>query len=197
MKNIYPISPRKRTFVLPNNMCMAYPSLKNRIDRKKSIVNNTKSVFVVRDNLNANSSKPFYELCKKNTVLLYSSHIKILAFRYDLDEDLVKAIMFMETTHGWYDKFSPQPISILPMNIHFQYWEELGYSKQQLLNPKTNIEAGIILLSRIQERLEDSKIAKIASVYNFLGAERVTDFGARVRQIYREKAWLNCSPEKR
>ena len=111
---------------------------------------------------------------------------------HDLDADLIRSIMFMETSHGWYDKINPIRKTILPMNIHYEYWKNLGFSKEQLLIPKINIDVGTLILKRIQNRLQYPKISKIASVYNFIGKERVSDYGSRVARIYKERAWEKC-----
>jgi len=90
----------------------------------------------------------------------------------------------METTHGWYDAVYPMRKTILPMNLYYQYWRDLGITKENLGCSFYNIEFGVILLSRIQQRIENLTIAKIASIYNFLGAEKVNDYGARVAKLY-------------
>jgi len=68
-----------------------------------------------------------------------------------VDPDLVKAIIYMETTHGYYDALVEpfdKNTSILPMNIRSGYWKQLGYSRKELKNPALNIEAGIYLLKK-------------------------------------------------
>ena len=74
--------------------------------------------------------------------------------------------------------------SILPMNIHYRYWRKLGVTKELISCPYYNIDFGVILLSRIEAQIENPSIAKIASIYNFLGVEKVSDYGARVARIY-------------
>lgn len=36
----------------------------------------------------------------------------------------------------------------------------------------------------------DPSVEKVASIYNFLGAEQVTDFGMKVKEIYDTRPWL-------
>ena len=115
--------------------------------------------------------------------------------KYKIDATLVMAIMHMETTHGWYDGIFPLNLankSVRPMNVHYQYWEELGVTKEKLGVPLYNIEYGIILLSRIQARIINPTVTKIATIYNFLGAEKVNDYGARVNHFYITKPWQGC-----
>lgn len=103
------------------------------------------------------------------------------------------AIMYMETTHGWYDKLYPDFLekqfpmrkSILPMNIYYSYWRDLGVTKELLNCPFYNIDFDMILLSRIKK----PSIEKIATIYNFLGAEKVNNYGARVNKIYYQQPW--------
>ncbi|WP_166267240.1 hypothetical protein [Marinobacter caseinilyticus] len=86
--------------------------------------------------------------------------------------------MYMETTHGWYDKFYPYRKTILPMNLHYKYWRELGVTKENLECPFYNIEFGIILLARITARVKDPTSRKVATIYHFLGTEKVNEYGA-------------------
>lgn len=79
------------------------------------------------------------------------------------------------------------------MNLHYSYWKDIGVTKEALGCPYYNIEFGIALLSRIQARIENPTIRKIATIYNFLGAEVVSDYGARVAKLYLEQPW---SPAK-
>ena len=106
-----------------------------------------------------------------------------------VDPDLVKAIMYMETTHGWYDEYYPFNKSERPMNIHTEYWSDLGYSKEQLSDPAINIKVGVTLIRRISDRVRNPTVAKVASIYNVLGREKVNDYGARVQKIYDQKLW--------
>ena len=192
MQGIYPKSGRGKGFVLPVNMCLAYPITQHSEERKRSIELDSNAIFFVKDSLIADNSEVFYETCSQTTVKQYDHIIKVKSFMHDLDADLIRSIMFMETSHGWYDRINPLRKTILPMNIHYEYWKKLGFSKDQLLNPKINIHAGALILKRIQNRLNDPKISKIASVYNFIGKESVSDYGARVAKIYNERAWEKC-----
>jgi hypothetical protein len=46
-----------------------------------------------------------------------------------------------------------------------------------------------MLIRRIVERLEEPTVSKVASLYNSLAKDQVTDYGARVADVYRTKAW--------
>jgi len=66
---------------------------------------------------------PLHEICSQNTIALYDKIIKIEAFRQDIGPDLIRDIMYIETSHGWYDHFYPWHNTILPINIHYKYWK--------------------------------------------------------------------------
>lgn len=165
------------------------PELFNSTDRKKSIIEDSPAIFPISDDGPEIGSKPIYELDIASQVHNWCGTIAIFAKQYKVDADLIGSIMYMETTHGWYDMVNPLRKTILPMNIHFKYWRDLGVTKEKLNCPQYNIEFGVILLSRIQARIERPTIRKIATIYNFLGAEKVSEYGARVDQLARELPW--------
>ena len=43
--------------------------------------------------------------------------------------------------------------------------------KEEFKNPEANIRAGVTLIKRIRDRLDDPSEAKIGSIWNFTGAE--------------------------
>lgn len=173
------------------------PILNKASERKKSIIENTPAIFEIVDNPNAIDTAPFYEVDSKSEVSRWCGSIIQLAKKHNVDAKLAMAIMYMETTHGWYEKIYPDQLeriysirkSVLPMNIHYRYWRKLGVTKENLNCPYYNIEFGIILLSRIKVRIKNPTVKKIASIYNFLGAEKVTKYGARVAKLYRTQPW--------
>lgn len=79
--------------------------------------------------------------------------------------------------------------SILPMNIRYDVWGRLGFSRADFQKPETNIRAGVLLIRRILDRLENPTVSKVATLYNSLSKDRVTDYGARVADVYRSKRW--------
>ncbi|MCE7887210.1 MAG: hypothetical protein DYH13_06880 [Alphaproteobacteria bacterium PRO2] len=160
--------------------------------RKKIIINDRAVGFPIASNPDAKENKPWYEFPKLSQVKKYESSIEERAKKADVDPDLVKAIMYAETTHGYYDKvvdLVDMNKSILPMNIHTKYWKDLGFSRDDLRDPEKNIQVGVALLKRIKKQVPDGDIKKIATLYNNLNAEEVSDYGARVASIYKEKPW--------
>ena len=65
----------------------------------------------------------------------------------------------------------------------------LGEPPEALNDPAKNIEAGIVLIKRIGERVKNPTAAKIGSIWNYSGREKVSDMGARIGRVFREKPW--------
>ena len=81
--------------------------------------------------------------------------------------------------------------SLFPMNIKPDMWAGLdGVKKEEFKNPEANIRAGVTLIKRIRDRLDDPTPAKIGSIWVFAGAEKVRPEGARIQRIFDQKAWL-------
>jgi hypothetical protein len=177
--------------ILDSTQSLSKPVLHKASDRKQSIINNTSAHFNIDDNPSADGSKPVIEIAHFGSIVKeLTSIIDKEANTQGVDPNLVKAIMYMESTHGYYD--APLDMigmnkSLRPMNINSDYWKDLGYTREQLADPATNIKVGIMLIKRIQDRLEDPSIRKIATLYNSISQEKVTDYGARVEAIYKEK----------
>lgn len=150
---------------------------------------------------------PWNEIHQLNGVEKYNSLIVAAAKEYSLDPDLLRAIVYMETTHGYYDNaisnvfgafnltpnYIPESInkSILPMNINTQFWGDNFGSREQLRIPEYNIYAGAKHLKQLQNAVGGLDIEKIATLYNNLSARRINDYGKRVARLYQEKPWIN------
>ncbi len=194
------VSSRPKTYDIFNEMNFQSPvdirtrSLTDSINRKKSIIEQENFRFFIRDNPYASGKKPFYELSGFSEVNKYSEFIDKVADEKDIDARLIRAIMYMETTHGYYDvvfALFDKNKSILPMNINEDYWAETFGTREELKDPENNIRAGAELISRIQSNLpENASIEKTATLYNNLNATEVTDYGMRVREIYKSQPWL-------
>lgn len=163
------------------------------ITRKQSILHNIPMTFRVADNPKASGGKPLYELACMSQVALHRELIETEADKQGVDLKLVKSIVYMETTHGYYDSFL-EPFdknnSIRPMNVRSGYWKELGFTREQLKHPVYNIRAGILLLERISSRALPRSIEMIASLYQDLGTDKLTDYGMRVAKIYENELWI-------
>lgn len=162
--------------------------------RKECIKSNMVCGFVVIGNLDVKGAKPFYELPSKSEVNKYSVIIDKVAIEKNVDARLIKAIMYMETTHGYYDaplSWVDKNKSILPMNINADYWGNTFGSREDLKDPEKNIRAGAEMILRIQANLPPgTPIEKTATLYNNINANAVNEYGARVKKIYDEQPWL-------
>ncbi|KIM03888.1 MAG: hypothetical protein KN64_10625 [Sulfurovum sp. AS07-7] len=173
-------------------------SIKRKNARKKALIDTTsnKCLFDVIDNRKKIlvNNKPFVELHNKNTVLKYSKDIESIATGYGISPRLVKAIMYMEQTHGWYDivlDLAGKNKSILPMNINIDYWGEFVGTREQLHDPIFNITQGVKMLYLLKIHLGNKyNIANIATLYNDHNAVIVSEYGARVEYIYAKELWL-------
>lgn len=176
-------------------------------ERKMAILNNRKFVyFPVNKNLEASDEMPLYEFHSLNRVKDYEEYIEAASKKYNVDSNLIRAIVYMETTHGYYDVpisnllrmvnldkqafASKAHKSILPMNINSEYWGNYLGTREQLLEPQYNIEAGTKLLGQLIRVVKGYDVEKIASLYNNLATRRINDYGKRVAKFYREKPWL-------
>ena len=166
--------------------------------RTECIKNNEVCIelFSVVDNPAANGDAPFYEFPDFSDVDKYAGFIDVAAFEKGIDKNLIKAIIFMETTHGYYD--APLSLidmnkSILPMNVNVAYWGDTFGTREDLLNPFANIRAGTEMLNRIKKNFPTNSIEKIATLYNNIKATKVNDYGMRVKKIYEAKPWFELS----
>ena len=168
------------------------------IQRKECIAKNIKTCkFVILENAKANSAEPKYEISAFSGVAKYSAIIDRVASETGVEGRLIRAIMYMETTHGYYDaplSLFGQNKSILPMNVNVEYWGNTFGDRTAMNDPYKNIKAGAEILKRIMFNLPgDASIRQIATLYNNINAHSVNDYGARVEKIYATQPWLQGS----
>jgi len=146
----------------------------------------------VAPNLLADGSVPIYEL-RHSPITGYSSMIDAAATRAGVDPDLLRAVLYVETTHGYYD--APLDViginkSIRPSNINVDFWGDAFGTRSQLHGLQANIQAGANLLGLIQFNVaQGSSIDEIATLYNNVNAVQVSNYGARVSQVYYSRLW--------
>jgi hypothetical protein len=153
--------------------------------------------------------KPVWRIHKHNEVLENEKLIKKVSKKKNIDEDLIKAVMYLETSQGYYDKiFDKFPLanlkkahpalkeiinnfhkSIRPMNVNVKYWKDLGYTRNDLEGEKENIEAGAKILSYIIKNLDDKEVGKVGTLYQNINANEISPYGYRLRKVYEEKPW--------
>lgn len=166
------------------------PVLTNIKDRRDAILMNLPGRFQVADSPGIGAHPdPWYSKPGLEEVTANLLFIDKAALRYDLDPDFVRAIVWMESTHGWYDRFDPKNKTIRPMNVHAQLWRQLGITRSDLDNPQLNIEAGVYILSQIWQRTEDPTPEKVATLYNQLGATAVNQYGKTVVTYMNQRPW--------
>lgn len=156
--------------------------------------------FVLSGNAKASGAEPIYELAAFSEVNRHSALIGKIANETGVDARLISAIMYMETTHGYYD--APLALfgknkSILPMNINVEYWGNAFGDRAALSKPEANIRAGATLLGRIQAHLPaNAPVSHTATLYNKINAHQVSDYGMRVQAIYGSQPWLKSSNKR-
>jgi hypothetical protein len=152
----------------------------------------------IADNPQANGGKPAYELPGLQAVTDNERFIAASARKHGVDADLMRAIVWVESTHGYYDAIlSPFDLnkSILPMNINTQYWGNTWGTRDDLRNPSLNIDAGARILKSISTAMPRASVAARATIYNNVNATRVSDYGMRVQEVYTQKPWVNWEYE--
>jgi soluble lytic murein transglycosylase-like protein len=155
---------------------------------------NTPGVFVVEPNPAAKSyPNPLYAISAFEEVSENRTNLEKMAFRYQLNPDFVKAIAWMESTHGWYDRMQPNNKTIRPMNVHETLWNGLGIDRNTLKDHTLNVAAGVHILAAIWQRTADATPEKVATLYNQLGATKVTGYGKTVAYYMAHKPWIRTA----
>lgn len=67
-------------------------------------------------------------------------YIANYAVKYNVDVNLIKAIVYVENSRGLYDSLEPAPSTIRPMNIIPDLWGELLPGRNISGNTAANIE---------------------------------------------------------
>lgn len=195
-KPIVPELPQESAFDLKDA-----PTVNLSKSRVNSILNNTPAKFDIKfkktDKIYREAAIDTFirdnDLARK-TVQQHSETIEKLSKKHGVDPDLVKSIMWDENARG--DKFGlnqlldPISSSQRPMNINGSVWSGLvGKKADRLDKPEENIEASVILIKRISDRIEKPTAGKIGSIWNYIGRENTNDFGNDVDIIYNQKPW--------
>ena len=171
------------------------PPIYKEVDRLASVLADKPAYFYVaqgRQPVQANP-KPLHYIKYAELVTTYADRIEEAAARHGVDPDLVRAVIWMESTHGWYDKATGlfiEPKSVQPMNVWPEYWTGLGINRTGVQDPAINIDAGAKILARISHRLLFNTPANIATLYNNLAADKVTEYGQTVNYYLNTKPWL-------
>ncbi len=149
--------------------------------------------FAVAENPDADGAAPIYELSLFSEVARHSAEIERAAREVGVDARLIRAVLYVETTHGYYD--APLELiganrSIRPMNVNVDYWGDAFGDREALSEPEHNIRAGALMLKRISANLPaDAAVRHVATLYNDIDAAVVSDYGARVEKVYETQPW--------
>ncbi|NWG87072.1 MAG: lytic transglycosylase domain-containing protein [Hydrogenophilaceae bacterium] len=163
------------------------------VDRMAAILSDSPAQFVVADSNARPNPSPKHYFQYFEQVTKNANHIQTAAARHNVDPDLVRAVIWMESTRGYYDVLTGlimKPKTILPMNVYADYWTGFKVTREGLKDPALNIDTGTKILARIQARLTDKSIAKIATLYGGLAAQQETEYGKTVEYYYQTKPWL-------
>lgn len=162
-------------------------------------LNNGNNLFLdIENNPKASYGMPMYTIppIGAHYVNKYSDIIEQYAHQYNVDPDLVKAIMYNEgaTGHKVIGNYVGDVLGIsdsqMPMNIQGKTWGNFDGKQYDTYNPEQNIELGVQVIKRLQNSIHNPTIEKIATLYNRTGAMQVNDYGARTKTIYDQKPWL-------
>lgn len=134
---------------------------------------------------------PWYQRPDKEMVTRSDGWIVEESRKAGIDPDFVRAIVWMESTHGWYDAFVPESErkTILPMNVYVSYWSGLGIKREDMSKTDANIHAGVTILKGLWGRVNSPSIEKVATLYHDLRDDAVSGYGKTVDYYYRTKPW--------
>lgn len=182
--------------------------LNDEAERIQAIIEDAPARFEIIENPDADPDYGAFRSLHRfgwNAVRRYRAIIEREAAAQDVDDNLVKAIMYVENAQSL-DSQVDEGLglglseSLLPMNIRPDPWAAIEDPPADLSDPATNIRIAVTLIRRIAERVDDPTPAKVASIWNFTGRELVNDFGARVQDAYERRLWglpVIPAPEQR
>ncbi|MGH1404247.1 MAG: hypothetical protein ACRBDL_08375 [Alphaproteobacteria bacterium] len=181
------------------------PTVNLEESRIQSLKNNTPAKFDIKENPNLNQltlNDRFKQIFIKDkdlgnkVVQRHEQTIEKMAHKHGVEPDLVKSVMWTENARGHYfgtnDFLDDINLSKTqaPMNIDGRIWSSLVDKKgKKLNNDEKNIEAGVILLKRIGDRIDNPTPEKIGSIWNFTGRENVNEIGKEIGNAYKAKPW--------
>ena len=79
--------------------------------------------------------------------------------------------------------------SQMPMNIQGKTWGNFQGQLYDVKNPEQNIELGVRILKAIYDAVPDKDIAKIATLWNNTGANKINEYGKRTKDYYINQYW--------
>jgi hypothetical protein len=169
-------------------------SLRTGEDRRTAIAGNLPGYISIDPNPEVKSyAYPWYARESQEEVTSNNALIEKAARRYGIDPNLLRAIVWIESTHGYYDAYTgilKAPKSVRPMNVNVDAWGPyLGVTRADLNKAEINIETGAFIFSQILERLIDPTPEKVFTLYNNLRADKVSGYGKTAAQYLRDRPW--------
>ena len=202
-----------------------YHNYMDKYERTQAIIDGRKLRFKINDNNWTITAAP-HEIPELGVYNVKSNESLVNAFskKHGVDPDMVKAIMYMEGANGhkvgldyvadFVGEYPDSPFakvlkkvggskvraseSVRPMNMQNQWGRGFIGENYDPYNKSQNIEAGVKLIKRISESIENPTPEKIGSMWNGIMVDNINDVGAWVGKYYREKPWKgkNWSPIK-
>ena len=168
-------------------------------ERINKLRNGEKLYLHVNSNPDANYNWPEYRtwhFLGDYYINKYGKIIEKYAEKYNVDADLVKAIMYNEAATGHYgfinqlaDLFNYSD-SQMPMNIQGKTWEDFNGKHYDTKVPEQNIELSALLLKQIENSLDNPTMDRITTVWNGTDANTISPFGGHGQIAYDTKPWL-------
>jgi hypothetical protein len=122
--------------------------------------------------------------------------IREISQKHNFDPDVIRAVMFAENARGHKGGLNKAADladlskSRLPMNIQQNRWAGLINKRPEELKEKSNnIEAAVILLKRITQRINKPTVSKIGTLWNDLDNQNTNAFGEYINEVYNTKPW--------
>ncbi len=177
---------------------MRYDNYLNEKQRINNLKNGNYMKLNIMDNPEANYDWPIYTIDAVGDYYVnkHNDSIEKYAAMYNIDPDLVKAVMYSEAATGHYfggnylRDLLGKSKSQMPMNIQGRLWGNYRGKSYDTYNPEQNIELGAQVLKGIQTSLDNPTADRIGTLWNNTGANKVNDMGARIGTAYKTKPWL-------
>lgn len=126
-----------------------------------------------------------------------AEHDSLIAFHaaaQEIDPDWLRAIVIAEAIRR------PEEVGsrVAPMGMDSTVWAGLdGAAARDFADPSENVRLAALLLRRILDRLpeENQALHVVASLYDDIGTESVTEYGMKVAEMFARRAWESERPE--
>ncbi len=166
-------------------------------ERIEALKNNYPIKLRIKENPDINGRWPIQhsQTIGEYFVKKYDNSINKYAKKYNVDVDLIKAIMYTENADGHWlgGNYLRDSLKLsksqAPMNIRGDLWNGMNGKNYNTYDPEQNIELGVQVLQRLSNSIENPTVAKIGTLWNSTARDKVSDFGARVEYNYNNKFW--------